>query len=329
MFAAIVTTTGQAKIADALANGTPLDLTEFAVGDGDDGAGNIIVPQASWTQLQNEQYRASILSVAPDGASPNIIRIEGQIPGNIGGWYIREVGIFDSAGDLIFVLEYPETLKPVLASGATVETLIQVAAVISDIAAINLVIDPNQTLATVQQVNDLQAQIDTLNTDVATQALVKHVPVGTILKISAATAPDTTVKTDGAAYLEATYPELFAVIGFDYTEPALQGTGQFRIPDTRGLFDRYWDDGAGVDPDAATRTARADGNGGDLPGTTQDDEFKSHTHDYVNGVINNISGTHPRVGYVISNAPESVSLPTGGSETRSKNIAFMGVIKYM
>lgn len=100
---------------------------------------------------------------------------------------------------------------------------------------------------------------------------------------------------------------------------------EYLIPDSRGYFPRYWDHGAGVDPDAAGRDDRGDGTTGDNVGTKQADEFKSHLHSQ--------SGTSSTqhtnaAGTASPNAGAANTGSTGGNETRGINIYEMPIIKY-
>lgn len=99
------------------------------------------------------------------------------------------------------------------------------------------------------------------------------------------------------------------------------------LADTRGLFVRVWDNGAGVDPDAASRTNRGDGTTGDVIGTRQEDENKSHTHGYdkssVSGTVQDGTEDNIRNGFTLTQSASS-----GGSESRPKNIYAAIAIKY-
>lgn len=103
----------------------------------------------------------------------------------------------------------------------------------------------------------------------------------------------------------------------------------YLTPDTRGYFMRVWDDGAGRDPDAATRTARPDGVSGDHVGTTQLDEFKSHNHESFDG--HNFLTVFPGV-YATAGGDARADSPftanTGGAETRTKNFYYYQIIRY-
>ncbi len=112
---AIATNLGAAKFAELVATGQQLILQDFAVGDGN---GSAYGPVATQNALRREMYRAVINSLTVDSNNDKQVIIECLIPENSGGWYIRELGIFDEAGDLILVAKYPETYKPSPADGA-------------------------------------------------------------------------------------------------------------------------------------------------------------------------------------------------------------------
>lgn len=141
----LVTTTGQAKIAEHLTSGTPMTVVSMAFGDGN---GQFVVPDAEQTALVNEVYRAPISSYHPHKNNPNWIVVESVTSPSVGGWHIREVGLFDSFGDLVVVSNFAETYKPQASEGSTRDILIRTLIEISNTAAIEFVVDPNVTIAT-------------------------------------------------------------------------------------------------------------------------------------------------------------------------------------
>lgn len=128
------------------------------------------------------------------------------------------------------------------------------------------------------------------------------------------------LECNGDSYLQATYPKLYAEIGDNYT-PVPDATN-FNVPDYRGYFLRARDSGANIDPDALTRQAGAGGTGGDVPGSIQQDEFKSHNHT-ANAQVAPFNGQP--AGGITSIAGFTGS--TGGSETRGVNISIRWGIK--
>ena len=117
-----------------------------------------------------------------------------------------------------------------------------------------------------------------------------------------------------------TYSDLFAIIGVRYGSTSVT---TFKLPDMRGRFPRGWDHGSGRDPDASGRSNRGDGTGGDVVGSTQNDEFKAHTHTYLNPTLTG-GGSGPTNNQYPENSPTG---STGGSETRPKNINMVYAIR--
>ena len=135
-----------------------------------------------------------------------------------------------------------------------------------------------------------------------------------------------TLECNGSVILRADYADLFSVIGEMYGPG--DGTSTFSIPDFRGQFLRIWDHGAGVDPDAATRTDRGDGTTGDYVGTKQADIFGSHIHTsqtYYHPSANMILGAGVDSG---ADTTTSGVDANGGNETRPVNVNIMCCIKY-
>ena len=141
-FYSIITNIGAQIINEALANGKKLDLAFIGIGDGN---GQYYEPNSNQTELKNEKYRANITEVT------NLVA-KGLIPADIGGFYIREVGLFDKYNNLILVAKQPETYKPLASEGSTKEMWLKVMiqAISSD--ALQLKIDTSLQYATVQWV---------------------------------------------------------------------------------------------------------------------------------------------------------------------------------
>lgn len=149
-FYTLLTDIGQSKLANAIALGDTIEITHLAVGDGD---GSMPSPDPGFTALVNEVRRASINTSDVDEENPNWIVVEQVIPPDVGGWTIREVGIFDSAGDMIAYGNYPETYKPVLEEGSSRTQTVRFVMEVSDAAAVELKVDPSVVLATRQYVD--------------------------------------------------------------------------------------------------------------------------------------------------------------------------------
>ena len=124
-FYSIITNIGLQKIQEALADGTKLDLKYIAVGDSN---GKYYEPELSQTKLKNEKYRTEITELTA-------LTAKALIPASVGGFYLREFGIFDSENNLLLVGKQPETYKPLETEGSFKELWIKVV-----IAAINAII---------------------------------------------------------------------------------------------------------------------------------------------------------------------------------------------
>lgn len=142
---ALLTNIGTAKLANAAALGTQLSITEMAVGD---GGGVLPTPAPTQTALINETRRAplNMLSIDPDNASQIIA--EQVIPESVGGWWIREIGLYDDDGDLVAIANCPETYKPRLQEGSGRVQTVRMILIVSNTEAVTLKIDPSVVLAT-------------------------------------------------------------------------------------------------------------------------------------------------------------------------------------
>ncbi|MBB3185772.1 hypothetical protein FHR95_003365 [Halomonas fontilapidosi] len=154
-FYTLLTDVGQAKLANAVALGQTIEITELAVGD---GGGSLPTPDSGAESLINEVRRAPINTSTTDPDNPSWIVVEQVLPPDVGGWTIREIGIFDVDGDLIGVGNYPETYKPVLAEGSSRTQTVRFVLEVSDTAAVTLKVDPSVVLATREYVDDQRAE---------------------------------------------------------------------------------------------------------------------------------------------------------------------------
>jgi hypothetical protein len=150
-FYTILTSTGRAKLANAQVTGVPVSLTHMAVGDGENGA--YYLPSEAQTTLKHEVWRGAINSLYVDPQNPNWIVAELVIPDTVGGFYIREVGLFDAAGALIAVGKFPESYKPTLPSGSNKQLYVRMILEVSNTSTVTLLVDPSVVLATRQYVD--------------------------------------------------------------------------------------------------------------------------------------------------------------------------------
>ncbi|EFK9438127.1 TPA: phage tail protein [Escherichia coli] len=150
-FYTLLTDIGAAKLASAAALGVPLKITHMAVGD---GGGTLPTPDAKQTALANEKRRAALNMLYIDPQNSSQIIAEQVIPENEGGWWIREVGLFDESGALIAVGNCPESYKPQLAEGSGRTQTVRMVLITSSTDNITLKIDPAVVLATRKYVDD-------------------------------------------------------------------------------------------------------------------------------------------------------------------------------
>ncbi|MBN6399830.1 phage tail protein [Enterobacter hormaechei] len=150
-FYTLLTDIGAAKLASAAALGVPLKITQMAVGD---GGGVLPTPNAQQTKLVAEKRRADLNMLYIDPQNSSQIIAEQVIPETEGGWWIREVGLFDDTGALIAVGNCPESYKPQLAEGSGRTQTVRMVLITSSTDNITLKIDPAVVLATRKYVDD-------------------------------------------------------------------------------------------------------------------------------------------------------------------------------
>ena len=145
----IHTAVGLELMTQAEATGTQIRLTHIAVGDGN---GNPITPDKSMTQLVRERHRAVVNRVWQDPNIVNQFSAEIIIPATVGGFTLREVGVFDSNGNLFVVGNLPDTYKPTDTDGAYSDTVIRVDFMVTNASVVQIMVDPNVVVATHQWV---------------------------------------------------------------------------------------------------------------------------------------------------------------------------------
>jgi len=348
---AIVTNLGAAKIANAAALGTKLNITQMAVGD---GSGTLPTPNASQTNLVNEVRRAAINTLSVDEVNASQIIAEQIIPETEGGFWIREMGLFDADGTLIAVCNTPETYKPALQEGSGRTQTVRMILIVNSTDAITLKIDPSVVLATRKYVDDniltvRQYADDLMAEHVAADNphsqylqtanalaeikdaglltdLLKNlglgdgssIPVGTPVPWPAATPPSGWLKCNGASFA-ATYTGLAKVY------PSL------KLPDLRGEFIRGWDDGRGVDSGRAILTAQGHllaGHAHNVPSWDAWDSTVLTSNDRQGDMLlstdNAITSGSPINGMHNS---KYATTTVGGTETRPRNIAFNYIVR--
>lgn len=147
-FYSLVTDIGVQKINEALASGTKLDLAFIAVGDSN---GSYYEPTIEQTTLVNECWRGEVSEINQDYQ----FYAKTLIPYSVGGFYIREIGVFDSDNNLLIIGKQPETYKPVESEGSAKELWIKVILEAINPDVIELKIDPSIQYASTEYVNNL------------------------------------------------------------------------------------------------------------------------------------------------------------------------------
>ncbi|WP_205952313.1 phage tail protein [Pantoea stewartii] len=265
---AILTNQGAAKLANAAALGTQLQITQIAVGD---GGGTLPTPDPAQTKLVGEKRRAALNSLKVDAANTSQIIAEQIIPEGEGGFWIREIGLYDADGVMVAVANCAETYKPQLQEGSGRTQTVRMILIVNSTSAVTLKIDPSVVLATRQYVDDkvievkaytddvMKKHVDAANphsqylqtakalAEIKDAGLVAEVlknlglgegsalPVGVPVPWPSEVPPSGWLTCNGDAFSAADYPLLAKAY------PSL------RLPDLRGEFIRGWDGGRGID----------------------------------------------------------------------------------
>lgn len=204
---ALLTAVGEAKLANAAALGTQLQISRMAVGDGN---GVLPTPTREQTALVAEKYRAGLNELKPDPVNASQIIAELVIPETTGGFWIREMGLYDEAGDLIAVSNCPPSYKPQMAEGSGRTQVLRMVLIVSSTSAVQLKIDPSVVLATREfVVTTVAAELAKLDSKqsvrVATTAAIVLSGLQTIDGVSVAVGNRVLVKNQVAAATNGIY----------------------------------------------------------------------------------------------------------------------------
>jgi|GEM_PF-5761621 len=137
-FGTMITSVGKAKIANSIGFGTKINFTKFKLGD---GGGAYYNPTEQQEDLKNVVYEGVITNITTDESNHNEIIVKLAIPANVGGFMVREYGVFDDEGDMIAIAKCAETYKPALEEGSTKELAFNMVLVVSNVESIELKID--------------------------------------------------------------------------------------------------------------------------------------------------------------------------------------------
>ncbi|EDU3589606.1 TPA: phage tail protein [Salmonella enterica subsp. enterica serovar Enteritidis] len=155
-FKTVITTAGAAKLAAAtMPGGKKINLNVMAVGD---GGGKLPDPDAGQTQLVNEVWRHTLNKISQDNRYSNYIVAELVIPPEVGGFWMRELGLYDDEGTLIAVANMAESYKPELAEGSGRAQTCRMVIIVSSVESVALSIDSTMVMATQDYVDDRLAE---------------------------------------------------------------------------------------------------------------------------------------------------------------------------
>ncbi|BAQ11291.1 tail fiber protein [Bacillus sp. OxB-1] len=168
-YGTIITNIGLAKITNAQITQDTVDLLHIALGDGN---GAYYVPSQSQTTLKKEVWRGVIADMSVSESNPNRISVSAYISSTVGGFTIREIGLFDTENNLIALSLYPEQYKPQLSEGVSEDVLLHFEIETSNASVVNLAVDPTIIIASRKYVDDKVAsamgntsqKVDTLQT---------------------------------------------------------------------------------------------------------------------------------------------------------------------
>ncbi|WP_315065869.1 phage tail protein [uncultured Clostridium sp.] len=163
-FYTILTSIGKSKLANSTVLGNKINLKTLQVGDGN---GTYHEPSEDQTSLINKVWIGEISSISTDESNSNWIIIQTIIPATDGGFYIREAGIFDEEGDLIAVSKVSETYKPVISEGSAKDVSVKIVLEVSNADNVTLKIDPNIVVATKNDIEVLELEIQDINTNIS------------------------------------------------------------------------------------------------------------------------------------------------------------------
>ncbi|HGM5087702.1 MULTISPECIES: phage tail protein [Serratia] len=149
-YRALLTEQGKTLLANAAATGQKLEITHMAVGD---GGGSPTQPDESQTKLVNEKRRAALNSLQIDTGNSNQVIAEQVIPEDVGGWWIRELGLYDKNGVLVAIANTPDTYKPQLTEGAGRTQVVRMVLLVKGDANATIVADKTALLVSRDMLN--------------------------------------------------------------------------------------------------------------------------------------------------------------------------------
>ncbi|EIQ2058030.1 phage tail protein [Salmonella enterica subsp. enterica serovar Enteritidis] len=262
-FKTIITDYGKQKLIAAMSpGGTKLTLTQMAVGD---GGGNPTNPDTTSTALVNEVWRAAVNSVTVDKKHPNIIIVELLIPAEVGGFWVREAGIYDEFNKLVAICSLPASEKPLLEQGSGRAQAVRMTLIVSDTSIVNITIDSTTIMATNEYVdNSLEEHEKSRNHPDATlteKGFTKlYSGVASIDETMAATPKAVKIAMDNASARLAKERNLADLTNIPLARQSLQlgNSATLNVGTTQGTV-------AAGDDSRITGAMQKDQNGADIP----------------------------------------------------------------
>ena len=261
---ATLTEIGEAKMARALVTNTMVPLTEMAVGDGgiDGGADADVMPSAVQRALVRERLRRPLNRLVRDEKNPSIVIAEVYLPEEVGGWWTRELGLYDQDGELFAVANVPPSYKPVLAEGSGRGQFYRMMLIHKAAGSIVLKIDPAIVVATREYVDEQVTAVRMASGDAekryATKASVEALSahVDEVQEIAADALPRSGGVVTGIVDISGPSNELLLT---DTAQPIT--VGRFRVVPNQGqlIIDR--NTAANGDFSTYVRVCSIDGNG--------------------------------------------------------------------
>ena len=256
----LLTDAGIAYETACKAAGIPIKLAQISVGDGN---GAVYNPDASAKALKREVWRGPLNALFQDEKNANWLMAEVTIPSDVGGWYVREAGLWTDTGILYAIVKYPESYKPVLAtSGSGKEFYIRSIFETSNASIVTLLIDDTVVKATrawvMGYVADALAKSTYTKTEIAAMiAKASALPVGVMVPFPMGVVPPGFLEVDNSLFKDDVYPDLAKYLAKKFNEPS-DAAGYTRLPESRGEFFRGWDHGRGVDANRPLGTLQLD-----------------------------------------------------------------------
>lgn len=324
----LLTNAGIAYETACKAAGVPIKLAQISVGDGN---GAVYNPDASAKALKREVWRGPLNALFQDEKNANWLMAEVTIPSDVGGWYVREAGLWTDTGILYAIVKYPESYKPVLAtSGSGKEFYIRSIFETSNAAIVTLLIDDTVVKATRAWVMDYLKQGTYSKAEIeAMIAQSSALPVGSMVAFPVDKVPVGFLEIDGSVKSASAYPDLAKFLGAAFNKGD-EGAGNFRLPESRGEFLRGGDHGRGVDAGRVVGSYQSDavqnvtGNFGrvvPVGDAIKDASGPFQPGDATGSVATGSNATLRHITFDLSRSARTAA------ETRPRNLAVLWCIK--